>query len=615
MTPGEPAGPSGRLLRGVDHACICYRGNRFHRFRRCQRADRSGPCCHGTRAIRGKGPGAAGQGYRAASRRYRRSGKPPQRGGGGGRGDPPRLHARLVAGSVRKNGCSVLLGGLPTGIVSRFLAVSAEADRRAIDTLGVALKGSGRPLVTTFGAMGLADSTMRAPRPATENDAPAAGSPGIARAMTEEAVEALASLGVRATMIRLAPSVHGDGDTGFVPQLIATARKKRNSAYIGDGANRWTAVHRADAARLFRLALESGVAGARYHGVAEASIPFRTIADVIGRQTQCSRGRDCGKSSAETVQFSGALRHGRQSGIKRPDARTARLAAHGAGTDRRSRSRALLQHGAGGVMRADLVWGWATFGFTLLVPATLWVGHYDRRLLAGVNVWSKPFKFALSLAIHFATFAVIAVYLSDGERQRPWIVLAATVSTAAGACELAYIALQAARGRHSHFNKSTPVEAVAAALMGIGALIVVSPGVLVGFALTVSPPSAWPAAVTLGTVSGLIGGAVLTVLTASQMGAVRSHFANGKPGSGRTMPITGWSLNGADLRPSHFLATHMMQAVPIASVIAAETLPASAALGVSALAAIVWTAMTLALFRWTMKGLSPAAILRASSTR
>ncbi len=180
----------------------------------------------------------------------------------------------------------VLLGGLPTGIVSRFLSVAAEADRQAINIFGAALKGSGRPLVTTFGAMGLADSTMRAVRPATEEDAPAAGSPGIARAKTEELVEGWASLGVRATMIRLAPTVHGTGDTGFVPQLIATARKTGNSAYIGDGSNRWTAVHRTDAARLFRLALEGGVAGARYHGVAEESIPFLSVAEVIGRQLE-----------------------------------------------------------------------------------------------------------------------------------------------------------------------------------------------------------------------------------------------------------------------------------------------------------------------------------------
>ncbi len=113
---------------------------------------------------------------------------------------------------------------------------------------------------------------------------------------------------------------------------------------------------------------------------------------------------------------------------------------------------------------------WATFGFALMVPTTLFAGHRDRRLLAGVDVWSKPFKFALSLAIHFPTFAVIARCLSADERQRIWIIAIAAAPMAAGVCELAYIALQAARGRHSHFNNSTPVEAVAAALMGVGAL-------------------------------------------------------------------------------------------------------------------------------------------------
>jgi nucleoside-diphosphate-sugar epimerase len=178
----------------------------------------------------------------------------------------------------------VIFGGLPTGIASRFMEVAAEADRLAIDTFGAALKGSGRPLVTTFGTMGLSHVGFRAAKPATEDDEPDPLSPGFARAKTEETVEALASLGVRATMIRLAPTVHGEGDTGLVPQLIAIARKKGSFAYVGDGQNRWPAVHRRDVARLFRLALEKGVAGARYHGVAEEGIPFRSIAEIIGCQ-------------------------------------------------------------------------------------------------------------------------------------------------------------------------------------------------------------------------------------------------------------------------------------------------------------------------------------------
>jgi nucleoside-diphosphate-sugar epimerase len=201
----------------------------------------------------------------------------------------------------------VILGGLPTSIVSRFLAVSAEADRRAIDTIGTALKGSGRPLVTTFGTLGLSHEGFRATKPATEEDEPDPLSPGIDRARNEEKVEALASLGVRATTVRLAPSVHGEGDTGLVLQLIGIARKRGHSGYIGDGQNRWPAVHRRDAARLFRLALEKGVAGARYHGVGEEGIPFRSIAEVIGQKLNIPVGSISAKEAAKQFSYFGGF--------------------------------------------------------------------------------------------------------------------------------------------------------------------------------------------------------------------------------------------------------------------------------------------------------------------
>jgi nucleoside-diphosphate-sugar epimerase len=160
---------------------------------------------------------------------------------------------------------------------SRFAENAAE-DRRAIETLGAVLKGSDRPLIVTSGFANLGTTG-----PATEAADPPAVSDRYPRA-SEAAAEALAAQGVRTAAMRLAPSVHGEGDHGFVPILVNLAREKGLAAYIDDGANRWPGVHRSDAARAYRLALETGVTERRYHAAAEEGVPFRAIAETIGAQ-------------------------------------------------------------------------------------------------------------------------------------------------------------------------------------------------------------------------------------------------------------------------------------------------------------------------------------------
>ena len=154
---------------------------------------------------------------------------------------------------------------------------NAETDRRALDAMARALEGSGKPLVATSGTL-----VVEAGKLATENDAPAPEGLGRIRALSE-LVLAAAERGVRVSVVRLPPTVHGKGDHAFVPALVDIARRTGVAAYVGDGANRWPAVHRQDAARLFRLALEKAAPGSRLHGAAEEGIPMRTIAETIGR--------------------------------------------------------------------------------------------------------------------------------------------------------------------------------------------------------------------------------------------------------------------------------------------------------------------------------------------
>lgn len=194
----------------------------------------------------------------------------------------------------------VLLGGAPSGIFKRFMDAAVATDRRAIQTMGAALD-KGCPLVATFGTLAMKPGKL-ATEDETYDHSPTAF--GVGRASTEDTLQELAARGLRTSAIRLPPIVHGSRAFGLANLLIPLARKKKASAYVSDGKNRWPSVNYLDAARLFRLAFENGPAGGTYHGVDEEGIPFRDIAAVIGRRLHVPV---VSKTPAEAAKYFGMI--------------------------------------------------------------------------------------------------------------------------------------------------------------------------------------------------------------------------------------------------------------------------------------------------------------------
>jgi nucleoside-diphosphate-sugar epimerase len=162
---------------------------------------------------------------------------------------------------------------------------AADADRQAVETFGEALASSDRPLVIASGMLGLAPGQVVSEQDGHGRDSAIAGFGGgpQTRWETSELALSLAERGVRSSIVRLPPTNHGDGDNGFMATIVAIAREKGVSGYIGDGTNRWPAVHRLDSAQLFRLAVEKAPAGSTLHASAEEGVPIGDVAEVIGR--------------------------------------------------------------------------------------------------------------------------------------------------------------------------------------------------------------------------------------------------------------------------------------------------------------------------------------------
>lgn len=222
--------------------------------------------------------------------------------------------------------------------------------------------------------------------------------------------------------------------------------------------------------------------------------------------------------------------------------------------------------------------------------ATTGLWALDTRTLDGLSVWAKPLKFELALAVHVATLALVASRLD--QRQRTGIFMRGVALAFLAACiiEMGWIISQAAQGQHSHFNDSTAFHQAMFSVMAFCAVIITGAAGAMAVAVWRDTGFAAPAPIKAGVILGLLGGTLLTLVKAFTIGAQGSPYVGGVPALASRMVLTGWSLAGGDLRVAHFLATHMMQAVPLVAILATYALPDRVKLPVVFGIAALWTA-------------------------
>jgi len=228
----------------------------------------------------------------------------------------------------------------------------------------------------------------------------------------------------------------------------------------------------------------------------------------------------------------------------------------------------------------------------LILPVTFLVSLDDPRQLNDINVWTKPMMFQASAALHMMTLAFIARFINANVRAKAWLYGICWVLTFTAIAEVGYITMQAARGRHSHWNFETKVESLMYAGMGVGAVTLILGAAVIGLLVYRYPVREMRQGLRLGIMLGMVLGFVTTLIVAGYMSSQNSHWVGGVPSDADGLPIVGWARGGGDLRVPTFFATHLMQIIPLIGWMAdrysqrpTRIVIAASTIGVSAVAA------------------------------
>lgn len=255
---------------------------------------------------------------------------------------------------------------------------------------------------------------------------------------------------------------------------------------------------------------------------------------------------------------------------------------------------------------AERLWFQVAILLLVLIPVYLVAQQLDDRMVNDISIWIKPMKFSVSLPLHFVTLAILASLFAEQTRRAGWMVGLAGASAVAVITEIFIVTGQSARGVASHFNVETNLDLILYAFMGLGALIMILPALVMGARFLFAPLSEkLTPGLKLGAGLGLILGFILTLVLAGYMSSFTDgHWVGGVRSDANGMPVFGWARDGGDLRVAHFFATHLMQVVPLAGYLADRSfgtesaLPRWIVLGV----AIGGTALTLATFAQALAG-------------